>query len=84
MKWLRDKVAITLSFFREQDCQTKIEENISDTKNQENIGPTNPKIINLPQQNLMASEIKILQYGLKFTPTPKFKTIDLIRDTEEF
>lgn len=43
-----------------------------------------PKIINLSKKDLTIDEIKILERGLKFTPTPKCDKTDLINDTEEF
>lgn len=43
-----------------------------------------PKIINISKRNLSDIEIRLLNRGLKFTPTPKRNTTDLIKDTEEF
>ena len=45
---------------------------------------TEPKIINLSNRNFTKSEIKLLEHGLKFTPTPLPDKVDLIKDTEEF
>lgn len=41
-------------------------------------------IINISSRILTEIEIKILEKGLKFTPTPQKDPTDLIRDTEEF
>ena len=44
----------------------------------------NVKIINLSKRDISADEKKILERGLKFTPTPRRDSLDLIKDTEEF
>ena len=43
-----------------------------------------PKIINLSKKDFTINEIKILERGLKFTPTPECDKTNLINDTEEF
>ncbi|XP_061187186.1 uncharacterized protein LOC133195360 [Saccostrea echinata] len=53
-------------------------------ENTENIVSTEPKIINLSQRDLNSDEIKLLEHGLKFTPTPKSDKVDVVTDTEEF
>ena len=45
---------------------------------------TEPKIINLSNRKFTQAEIKLLEHGLKFTPTPLPDKVDLIKDTEEF
>ncbi|XP_062606683.1 uncharacterized protein LOC134268439, partial [Saccostrea cucullata] len=45
---------------------------------------TEPKIVNLSQRDLNSDEIKLLEHGLKFTPTPKSDKVDVVKDTEEF
>lgn len=42
-----------------------------------------PNIISISSRDLNEIEIKLLEKGLKFTPTPPTPT-DLIKDTEEF
>jgi hypothetical protein len=44
----------------------------------------NVRIINLSQRHISVNEKKILEKGLKFTPTPRRDSLDLIKDTEEF
>lgn len=41
-------------------------------------------IIIVSSRNLNEFEIKLLEKGLKFTPTPQRNTTCLIKDTEEF
>lgn len=43
-----------------------------------------PHIISISSRDLNEIEIKLLEKGLKFTPTPQRNTTDLIKDTEEF
>ena len=43
-----------------------------------------PKVINISKRELSNVEIRLLQKGLKFTPTPKRDTTDVVKDTDEF
>lgn len=43
-----------------------------------------PKIINLSNKEISYTEIKLLQRGLKFTPTPNVNTTQLREDIQEF
>ncbi|VDI57978.1 Hypothetical predicted protein, partial [Mytilus galloprovincialis] len=49
-----------------------------------NFSKTKPKVINLSSRDLSDQEIKPLEHGLKFTPTPISDNVDLITDTNEF
>ena len=49
-----------------------------------NFSKTKPKVINLSSRDLSDQEIKLLEHGLKFTPTPISDNVDLITDTDEF
>ena len=44
---------------------------------------TEQKIINISQREPNDNEIKLLEFGLKFTPTPEVDQVDLSKDTEE-
>ena len=41
-------------------------------------------MINISKRDLSDIQIKVLEKGLKFTPTPKRDTTDIVKDTDEF
>ena len=62
-----------------QTKPNKITHNIDQDNIQE------PKVINLSTRTFTENEIKVLERGLKFTPTPRSKNIEgMINDMDAF
>ena len=66
----------TTNIFRERPGETPLAKitNINDNENM------NVKIVNISKRNISNSEKKILEKGLKFTPTPQHSNINEISD----
>ncbi|CAC5421966.1 unnamed protein product [Mytilus coruscus] len=74
---------IEQSFFRGRSDVEKTKEKNHRLQLQ-NSSKKKPKVINLSSRDLSDQEKKLLEHGLKFTPTAMSDNVDLITDTDEF